>query len=199
MDPSERDTRSDAYAHRLLARESRWKRRLHLQAPFGWYLRRLDLGATLDVGCGFGRNLVHLGPRGVGVDHNPTVVAAARARGLEAWEVDAFWRSPRAQPGSFDALLFAHVLEHLAKAEASALVGRYLPLLRSQGRVVLITPQEAGQRADPSHLTFLDFAALGALLAEHGLVPERRSSFPLPRPFGRVLRYNEFVVVGRRP
>src|SRR6185503_19361862 len=58
-----------------------WKRALDVQAPYRWNLRRLELGFTLDIGCGLGRNLKHLEGRGVGIDHNQTSIDIARAAG----------------------------------------------------------------------------------------------------------------------
>lgn len=193
------DTRAAEYAARLdaLAGAS-WKRWLGVQAPYRWNLRRLDLGFTLDVGCGIGRNLAHIDGRGVGIDHNPHSVAIARECGFEAYLDQEFWGSPRAAPEAFDALLFSHVLEHMPSTEASALVGRYLHLLRASGKVALITPQEAGHRSDPSHVDFTDFESLHRILADHRLRPERSFSFPFPRIVGRVFPFNEFVVVGRK-
>jgi SAM-dependent methyltransferase len=193
------DTGGREYAERLerLA-GARWKRWLDVQAPYRWNLRRLALGRTLEVGCGIGRNLAHLPPGSAGIDPNPHAVAAARRRGLAAFEPDAFLRSPLAV-ARFDALLFAHVLEHLRPAAAEALVAEHLGFLRPGGRLVLITPQEAGFRSDPTHVAFLDFAALGLLLARLGCEPLRAYSFPFPRLAGRIFRHNEFVVVGRRP
>ena len=81
--PSSPSTRDDSYTSRLLAGERAWWRRLFdVQAPYRWNLRRLELGFTLDVGCGIGRNLLHFEGRGVGIDHNPASVDVARSRGL---------------------------------------------------------------------------------------------------------------------
>jgi SAM-dependent methyltransferase len=193
-----RDTTTQAYT-RHLAHQPAWKRWLDVQAPYRWNLRRLELGTTLDLGCGTGRNLAHLGASGVGVDHNPHSVAAARARGLEAFTGEEFARSPHARPGRFDALLVAHVLEHMELEAAIALVGAYLPCVRAGGRVVLITPQEAGFASDPTHVAFTGFAELERVLAAHSLARERRYSFPFPRFVGRVFPHNEFVVVARTP
>lgn len=192
------DTRSRAYAERL-TRQAPWKRWLDVQAPYRWNLRRLRLGFTLDLGCGTGRNLAHLGGNGVGVDHNPHSVEQCRARALEAYTPEEFARSPHARPGRFDALLAAHVLEHMELAEASALVGAHLGYVRAGGRIVLITPQEAGFRSDATHVVFVGFAELEGVLAAHGLLRERCYSFPFPRLAGRAFRHNEFVVVGRKP
>ena len=64
------DTRDPEYAVRLATLESKgWKKFFDVQAPYRRNLRKLDLGRTLDVGCGLGRNLMNL-ENGVGVDHN---------------------------------------------------------------------------------------------------------------------------------
>lgn len=195
---SDADSRSDAYAARLARLEgARWKRWLDVQAPYRWNLRRLQLGRTLEVGCGIGRNLLHLGPQAVGVDPNAAAVETARARGATAFTPDAF-RASDASRAPFDALLFAHVLEHLPRSDAAALLAEWLPQLRTGGRVVLIAPQEAGFRSDPTHVEFLDEIALRELLAGAGCAAERAYSFPLPRAFGRIFPYNELVAVGRR-
>src|SRR4051794_27828148 len=76
-------TEDAAYAYRLARLETVWwKRWLDVQRPYRWNLRRLEPGFTLDIGCGLGRNLSHLGGDGVGIDHNEESVATARARGL---------------------------------------------------------------------------------------------------------------------
>jgi hypothetical protein len=45
---------------------------------------------------------------------------------------------------------------------------------------------------------FMDFANVEAIVRAAGLELERRYSFPLPRSFGRVFRYNEFVTISRK-
>jgi len=192
------DTRSHRYTEELSSRSgASWKRLLDVQAPYRWNLRRLELGFVLDVGCGIGRNLLHLEGHGVGVDHNAGSVEVARERGCKAVTSDAFPTSPHARPRSFDSLLFAHVLEHMTRAEASSLVADYLPYLRPRGRVVLITPQEAGFRSDASHVEFMGFEALESIFERQRITTLRRYSFPLPRFAGRFFRHNEFVAIGR--
>lgn len=190
-------TRSEEYSARLQRRQgARWKRWLHVQAPYAWNLRRLRLGFTLDVGCGIGRNLSALD--GVGVDHNRAAVAVARRRGLAAFTPEEFSMSEFSAPGRFDSLLLSHVVEHMAFDEAAALLGRYLVHLSREGRVVMIAPQEAGFRSDDTHVEFMDDSALRSLLEGHRLDVVDEYSFPFFRAAGRYFRYNEFVAVGRR-
>lgn len=196
---SEGSTRTTAYAEQLeRAARSRWRRWLDVQAPYRWNLKRLALGRTLEIGCGVGRNLRHLGAGSVGVDHNADAVAFARRAGLRAYVPGELEASGDARPGAFDALLFAHVLEHMTRREAAALVRSHLSYLRRGGRVVVITPQEKGFARDPTHVEFMDFIAVEDLLRGVGLTPLRSYSFPFPRGVGRFFAHNEFVVVARQ-
>jgi 2-polyprenyl-3-methyl-5-hydroxy-6-metoxy-1,4-benzoquinol methylase len=194
------DTRSDAYTTRLdELGGARWKRYLDVQAPYRWNIRRLDLGFTLDIGCGIGRNLLHLDGRGVGVDHNETSVELARARGCTAYTAEAFETSEHNRPEHFDSLLLAHVVEHMQLEEAAALVCDRVRLIRPGGKVALIAPQEAGYRSDATHVEFMDFDKLREILIAAGLECQRSYSFPFPRWVGRFFVHNEFVAVGTKP
>ena len=88
-----------AYTERLIG--PWWKPTSVVQAPYRWNIRRLGLGRTLDVGCGVGRNLLHLDGNGVGVDTNRHSVAIATDRGLSAYTADAFPDSHEAVAESF--------------------------------------------------------------------------------------------------
>jgi 2-polyprenyl-3-methyl-5-hydroxy-6-metoxy-1,4-benzoquinol methylase len=199
-EPDHRSTAGAHYAERLRRIEgARWKRLIDAQAPYRWNVRRLDLGHTLDVGCGIGRNLGHLGGNGVGVDHNATSVQIARERGLRAYTVEEFLASEHARPDTFDSMLAAHLVEHLSEPQAREVVGAYLPYVRPGGKVVFITPQESGYASDATHVRFVGFAELDRLATDLGLAMQRRYSFPFPRWAGKVFKYNEFVAVARRP
>jgi SAM-dependent methyltransferase len=192
-------TEEAGYAEQRLTAESAWwKRLLDVQRPYRSHLRRLRLGLVLEIGCGIGRNLDHLRGSSVGVDHNRRAVEIARGRGLEAFTPEELRASPWATPGRFDSLLFSHVLEHMRAAQATELVRGYLDLLADAGRVVAITPQEAGFRSDPTHVEFMDFDAVEGLLRGAGLDVQVRYSFPLPRLTGPVFKYNEFVTIARK-
>jgi SAM-dependent methyltransferase len=195
-------TEDPAYAERLLRLQcSWWKGLLDVQRPYRWNLRRLKLGFVLDVGCGIGRNLANLGGTGaaVGVDHNPDAVRIANQRGFEAYLPDSFRTSPYAVQNRFDSLLVSHVAEHLPFQETVELLLEYLPYIRSGGRVVIETPQEFGFRSDPTHVHFVDFHELTRLSQAAGLKPLTVYSFPFPRFVGRIFKYNEFVLVARKP
>jgi 2-polyprenyl-3-methyl-5-hydroxy-6-metoxy-1,4-benzoquinol methylase len=195
-------TRDSAYAERLQrlsARGGALRRFIDPQRPYRWNLRRLHPGEVLDIGCGIGRNLTHLDGHGVGVDHNADCVAACRAAGLTAYTSDEFPRSADAVLARFDTLLVSHVVEHMDDAGADALFRTYLPFIRRDGRVIMITPQERGQRSDATHVQLIDDAAARRLASRVGLEVQSISSFPLPRVAGHVFTYNETVAVLARP
>lgn len=195
------DTAGTSYAERLTRLSGQgWKRRLDVQAPYRANIQRLTLGRTLDVGCGIGRNLAYLDRDSVGVDHNPHSIQIAVGRGLTAYTTEEFFAEPAPEAvGTFDAILAAHLVEHVQPDEAEAILRSYLPYLRDGGRCVLICPQESGYRSDETHVSFSDFEALRTLAARLGLELVHEYSFPFPRAVGRFFRYNEFVHVSRKP
>lgn len=198
-DPPLLSTRGADYTARLLGSEGVWwKRLLDVQRPYCWNIRRLSPGFTLDLGCGIGRNLLHLRGNGVGIDHSPHSVEIARLRGLRAFTPEEFTSSEFNTPERFDSIVFSHVAEHMSEKEATALLAAHIHLLRPGGVAILISPQEAGYRSDPTHVQFMDFASLQRICAQVGLTSVRQYSFPFPRPVGRFFKYNEFVYIGRK-
>ena len=194
----EPSTSNAAYSQRLQrlsVRGGRLRKVIDPQIPYRWNLRRMQPGFVLDIGCGIGRNLAHLNGHGVGVDHNPTSVAACVSAGLTAFSPDDFEQSRYAASDTFDTVLLAHVIEHMTEAEAHDLISTYLAYLRPGGRVILITPQERGQASDSTHVRFVDRAAVHGLAGQLGLGVVALRSFPLPRVAGRVFTYNETVAV----
>lgn len=186
------------YTNRLVKLESKsWKRILNVQAPYRWNLKRLDLGRTLDIGCGLGRNLRNL-PDGIGVDHNSESIEIARSNGLKAYTTVEWETCADAKSSSFDSMLLAHVLEHLTEADSDKLIESYLPYLKSNGKLVVICPQERGFPSDPTHIRWVNSKILADTGSKHGFSKLKSYSFPFPRLFGRVFKYNEFVYVGIR-
>jgi 2-polyprenyl-3-methyl-5-hydroxy-6-metoxy-1,4-benzoquinol methylase len=198
---SVKDTKGKAYKELLVAKESWWKQALDVQLSYRFNLHKLELGKVLDIGCGIGRNLRNLsilGNQAVGVDHNEFSVNEARDRGYQAFVTDEFMEKYKSSSGIFDSLLISHVIEHMSVAEATALIKVYLQFLTQNGKIVIITPQEKGFAADPTHIKFMDFASLASILRSTDCVPEKAYSFPFPRFFGKFFTYNEFVAVGRK-
>lgn len=192
-------TEDSEYARRLAKIQTAgWKRILDVQAPYRWNIRRLQPGYTLDIGCGIGRNLLHLKGNGVGIDHNTEAVELARRQGLLAFTPAEFLQSKYCIQNGFDSILLAHVAEHMTKSEVVNLIRQYLPLLKTLGKLILITPQEAGYESDPTHVEFMDFRTLRAISGELGLPVEKEFSFPFPRFMGGAFTYNEFVLVSRK-
>jgi len=186
------DTSGEWYTDRLQRITGRgWKR--FVPDPYRWNLRRSNLGRTLDIGCGIGRCLAFLDGNGVGVDHNEKSVEVCRSRGLEAYTPSEF---RKIDAGVFDSILLSHVLEHTTEQEGTELLQSYLPYLKSGGRLLLITPQMAGQRSDPTHVRFLDRAALQRQIVELGGTGIQTRSFPFPAFAGKVFRYNESHAIG---
>ena len=195
-----RETSQRWYAERLASRgDARWKVLLDVQAPYRWMLRRLDLGRTLDVGCGVGRNLRALQAGSIGVDHNVHAVRKARQRGLQALSTEEWQTSAGAERQSFDTLLLAHVIEHMSAGDAADLLDDYLGALRCGGRVVVVCPQQRGFRSDPTHVEYFSAADISTLLSRvPGLRPLRKWSFPFPTPAGRAFTYNETWVMAEK-
>ncbi len=192
------DTRGSDYADRLRRKEyARWKQLLDVQAPYRWNLRRQQLGRTLDVGCGIGRNMAALSADSVGVDHNADSVREARKRGFTALDSEEWEASELRKPGSFDSILLAHVIEHMDEADAIALMEEYLPYLKPGGRVFFVCPQERGYASDSTHVRFVDLDGLADLSRKVGLEPVKRFSFPFPRVAGKAFLYNEFCLLAK--
>jgi 2-polyprenyl-3-methyl-5-hydroxy-6-metoxy-1,4-benzoquinol methylase len=191
-----KDTKGKDYADRLRDKQQkRWKKILRVQAPYQWNMRRQQLGRTLDVGWGIGRNMGSLSPDSVGVDHNADAVAEARESGFTALTTEEWQTSELRREGAFDGILLAHVIEHMDEADAIALMEDYLPYLRPGGKVFFVCPQERGYDSDPTHVRFADFRALADLCSKVGLTVQKSFSFPFPRFMGKPFIYNEFCVL----
>jgi SAM-dependent methyltransferase len=175
-----------------------WKRIVDVQMPWKIELARLNMGRTLDVGCGIGRNLLNLKGNGVGIDHNEHSVEVAKHRGLKAFLPDEFVKSEYAKPNQFDSMLLSHVAEHLIEKETISLLLTYLPYLTQEAKIVIVTPQESGFTSDPTHTEFVDFESSKRILLSIGFAATKCYSFPFPRFFGRFFKYNSFTVVGFR-
>jgi cyclopropane fatty-acyl-phospholipid synthase-like methyltransferase len=154
------------------------------------------LGKTLDVGCGAGRNLQTLNRESIGIDHNSVMIESCRKRGMNAHTTEAWNQIQTQYLGTFDSILFSHVAEHMTQAQFQELLGSMLPLLKQNGRVLIICPQEKGYSTDSTHVEFMDFAKIDEVFQGVGIKTFRQYSFPFPRLMGSLFPYNEFVSIG---
>jgi 2-polyprenyl-3-methyl-5-hydroxy-6-metoxy-1,4-benzoquinol methylase len=116
--------------------------------PLGGHRLLLDLvepgGRVLDVGCSAGYLAERMAARGgavVGVELNPAAAERARSHCEEVLVADVEAIELPFEPGSFDTIVCADLIEHLR--DPQAFLGRIRPLLRDEGRLVLTTPNVA--------------------------------------------------------
>ncbi|AFZ34988.1 Methyltransferase type 12 [Stanieria cyanosphaera PCC 7437] len=193
------NTQARDYTELLIAKQQiGWKRFIDVQAPYRWNLQRLNPGLTLDLGCGIGRNLINLKGKGVGIDHNLNSIKVARNRGLTVFTPEEFHNSTFNTPQRFDSLLVSHVVEHMNQNQAVELCRKYLTHLKPEGKLIIMTPQEAGYKSDPTHVEFMNFPKLQNLTSQLGFKVIKEYSFPFPRILGHLFLYNEFVSVSSR-
>ncbi|MGN7787492.1 class I SAM-dependent methyltransferase [Niabella sp. 22666] len=191
-------TDKENYTNSLITRQSKWwKKLLNVQYPYKKNINSLQPGFVLDIGCGVGRNLLHLGGNGVGIDHNPTSVEICTTQGLRAYTNADFEQTPYNKPGTFDSILLAHVAEHMTQKNTLDLLAQYQHLLKSRGKIIVITPQEAGFKSDDTHVEFMDFEKVKSVFEGLQYHTLKQYSFPFPRFVGRFFKYNEFVSIGQ--
>ncbi len=194
------NTQDREYTNTLIKKQIvGWKRFVDVQAPYRWNLQRLKPGLTLDIGCGIGRNLINLKGQGIGIDHNLNSVEVSRSLGFTAFTPEEFKNSTFNTSQRFDSLLLSHVAEHMNQQEVVKLLRGYINLLKPQGKLIIITPQEVGYQSDSTHVEFMDFLKLRQVTSQLGFKVLQEYSFPFPRVAGRFFIYNEFISVSCPP
>ena len=122
-------------------------------ALHSWYLPMLaGRQRVLDLGCGMGGFVALLRQAGVaatGVDSDPSCIAEARRHDLPVVEADVIRYLREAQAGCCDAIVAAHLVEHLPYEVVLEMVEQAHRVLAPGGRLLLITPNP---RALVSHL-----------------------------------------------
>ena len=139
---------------------------------------------VLDLGCGDGTLTVQIAARGatvVGVDASADMIAAARARGVDARQVDA---RHLAFDREFDAV-FSNAVLHWIK-EADAVAQGVARALRPGGRFV----GEFGGHTNVAAIT----VALRAVLPRYGIDAPSDWYYPTPDAYRRVLDAAGFTV-----
>ncbi|MGD0199419.1 MAG: methyltransferase domain-containing protein, partial [Bryobacteraceae bacterium] len=134
--------------------------------------------AVLDIGCGRGEFLELMKEAGVparGIDISPELVAACRAKGLEAEAADAFTFLPALQDESLDGIFCAHLVEHLEPAWLPELIRLAAAKLCRGGLIAIETPNPECLATlashfylDPTHQRPVPSALLRFYLEEAG-------------------------------
>jgi trans-aconitate methyltransferase len=142
----------------------------------------------LDAGCGDGALTEQLAASGAilrGVDASPSMVAAARARGIE---VDQHSLTELPYQSQFDAVFSNAALHWLALDQQPAALAAIHGALRPGGRFVA----EMGGQGNIAAIR----AALSAVLARHSLDPEllAASFYPSPDHFSELLTQAGFAI-----
>ena len=150
-------------------------------------LERLDPVAgerILDLGCGDGvltERLIASGASVVGVDLSPEMVAAARARGIDARVMDA---TRLTFDGDFDAV-FSNAVLHWVQDHDAVLAGIRRALVPG-GRFVA----EFGGHTNIAAIS----VALRAVLGRHGIPYNRHWYYPTPAAYSARLEAHGFSV-----
>jgi SAM-dependent methyltransferase len=200
---SKNNTNSHPYFEELNANTTKlWKKFLPLQLPYKYNLRRQSLGKVLEIGAGLGRNQAFLNDS-VGVEHNPRSAQFCQNIGYRVLVPASFHDEFNLFTGPdavFDSILMSHVLEHIEYENQVKVLKEYIPYLKPSGKIFLITPQEVGHKSTNSHITWTDFNRLEMIINQLGgeFKVIKSFSFPLPRSFGKVFKYNEFNVLAIR-
>jgi SAM-dependent methyltransferase len=105
------------------------------------FLRRhiAQNGRVLDIGCGYGRNLVALRANGfdaLGVEINQTIVDKNRENGLPCISPSEL----KNKKEKFDAILLSHVVEHFGPGDLLRFLNEQFNFLKTEGIVVIATP-----------------------------------------------------------
>lgn len=175
------------------ARSCESQRRLLSTLLASWKGLRL-----VDVGCGTGfclRAALDLGcAEAVGIDTDPTQVAAARKRGLDAQQLgpEAPGDSPfyAARAGHFDVATMFDVLEHIPRAHQIEALRKIASLLRPGGLLVVQVPNCASPAGaymrdiDWTHEAAFSQFGLDFVLHHAGLVDVAVAPTPMPVPVG---------------
>lgn len=101
-------------------------------------------GRALDIGCSRGHllgELTSLGWDCIGIDSNASDIAACKARGLIAMELDMTTDTPPTSLGLFDLVVLADVLEHLP--DPLRVLRSVHSLLNPGARIIVSVPNVA--------------------------------------------------------
>ncbi len=141
----------------------------------------------LDIGCGRGEWMLELKRNNftaVGVDLNPAMADAARAKGLEVVLADALTHLNSLAPGSLAVVSAFHLVEHLPFDQTLHLVEAAFRALMPGGLLILETPNPENLVVgactfwyDPTHIRPLPPAMLRFYVESAGFTPVQTARF----------------------
>jgi len=162
----------------------------HIRRVRAHYLRYFhDAERVLELGCGRGEFLDLLREQGkevVGVELAPEMAEAASAKNLRVIQGKAQEVLAQEPAESYDAVVAAHLLEHLPVEEAHGLLEQAAAVLTPGGIVCLVVPNVSSLPVlaeefwnDPSHVRPYGHELLAYLVTRHGLKVIDRGINPL--------------------
>jgi SAM-dependent methyltransferase len=140
------------------------------EAGYRAVLDHIGTGRILDVGCGQGfESARFLAPdrQVVGADYSSEATSAAAshyaAQGLHVAQMNAL--DLGFAPRSFDGACSSHLIEHFTDPEPH--VAELARVIKDDGVVCILTPNEPADFENPFHLHLFDRAELRAMLERH--------------------------------
>ena len=94
---------------------------------------------VLDIGCGYGKKLKALQKSGydaLGVDVNPKLIEANKAKGMKCATLEEFAQDSE----QFDIILMSHIIEHFNPLDLKDFMDSYLERLKIGGYLIIATP-----------------------------------------------------------
>ncbi len=171
----------DAVDHHFLRRG----RGIEFDMEAAWIVRRLRsaTGRVLDIGCGIGALVPHIGEdRFIGVDYRPDGLSHTRRQFGRARLCAARADQLPFADASIGAVTAQHLIEHVpAPAEA---VREWARVLAPGGVMLVLTPNRRFRDPtvfdDPTHVTLFDGPELARLLIGQGLKITDHRTLGLP-------------------
>ena len=106
------------------------------------FLQSIDLSKEqriLDVGCGYGKNLILLRSRGfkvIGVDINQEIIDANNETGVDCINEKQF----KQETDLYGVIVMSHIIEHFPPSELVKFMDTYLDRLEMGGYLIIATP-----------------------------------------------------------
>lgn len=127
-------------------------------SPILFLLSRQFGPRIMEIGVGLGSGLIGAFPSRVcGLDINPLMVDACRAKGLQVDAISADGIYP-AQTGYHDVCVLDNVLEHIEHPQQT--LDECYRITQDNGGLIIVVPGERGFAADDDHKRFYDAEAL---------------------------------------